>query len=95
VVSLKKMGQEMEMGWIDGKGDGKMSGNGNEKKANGIRVLVAEKMGKGRSRVASDQDEDEEESMYFAPPPRRATVVVDKKERKMGLKGILKVKVPA
>ena len=65
VVSLKKMGEEMEMGWIDGKGDGKMSGNGNEKKANGIRVLVAEKMGKGRSRAASDQDEDEEESDVF------------------------------
>jgi hypothetical protein len=60
----------------------------NEKKTKGYHVRVVEK----------SRDEswgEDEQAMYFAPPPRRATGLVEKRERKMGLKGILKVKIPS
>lgn len=64
-------------------GDWREEGKG----VKGSQRRGGEKAEKGRS-AAWDA-----EVMYFEAPPKRATVVVDR-ERKMGLKGILKVKVP-
>lgn len=57
--------------------------DGSEERRKGWKVRVAEK---------ESWDDDQDQTMYFAPPPRRATVVMERCERKMGLKGVLKVK---
>jgi hypothetical protein len=85
----KEKEMEMEMGYMS-RNEKQRTGKTRKGKTNQVRVIEKEDW---REEEEGEQEQPVE-TMYFAPPPRRATVLVEKsgREKKMALKGILKVK---